>query len=171
MEITDLLTADDVFMQVKAPAKRFVLRQLSCHLAEVTGLPALAVSTALLDREALGSTSIGHGIGLPHALVGDMGRPAAALAILKDPIDFGSPDSQPVDVVLAVIWPRKEAVAFNRALSSFCRILYQPDTFRSLRRAPSADEILSQLQATTVSARQCLDARAQSSFARREATR
>ena len=62
--------------------------------------------TAVLEREALMSTSIGRGIALPHPR-----NPAAnknedqfvALAFLEHPVDWNALDSKPVDTLLLIV--------------------------------------------------------------------
>ena len=45
------------------------------------------------------------------------------------------------DIVLAILWPFKEATAFQRAASKACRILRDPKTLNAIRRATSASEV------------------------------
>ena len=60
---------------------------------------------ALIARERLGSTGLGHGIALPHSRMRDLAEPLAALVTLRDGVDFQSADGEPVDVVLGLLVP------------------------------------------------------------------
>ncbi|WP_244564041.1 PTS sugar transporter subunit IIA, partial [Ensifer aridi] len=50
-------------------------------------------------RERLGSTAIGRGIAVPHALLRSISSPIASFTRLAPPVDFNSPDLVPVDLV------------------------------------------------------------------------
>ncbi|QDZ03238.2 PTS sugar transporter subunit IIA [Nitratireductor mangrovi] len=144
MDILDLLHPRDVYVRKLATAKRPLLRQFADHFADRSRLPPDVVFAALLNRERLGSTGIGNGVALPHAFVHH--KPSAALAILQRPIWFRTPDGLPVDIVLAVIWPRDHAMEFMQALSRVCRLLSRSELRENIRCASSPEEVLTRLQ-------------------------
>jgi len=47
------------------------------------------VLSAIISREKLGSTGIGNGLALPHAILESAMRPVTLLATLETPVDFG----------------------------------------------------------------------------------
>ena len=145
MEILDLLRPQDILMRHPAQAKRPLLEAMARQLASRTGLSFASVLWALLDREKLGATCIGQGIGMPHAMPGGLGEPAAVLAVLEHPIPYGASDEQCVDVVFGVVWPREGATDFLNALARFCRHLSQPQVLKKVRAAMSAAEVLQHL--------------------------
>jgi hypothetical protein len=77
MDIFDLLHQRDIVLRAPAQAKRSLLRLLTHTLSVRCGLPADSILAALLSREKLGSTGIGHGIAVPHALMKSLSEPAA----------------------------------------------------------------------------------------------
>ena len=145
MEILDLLHPRDILVRDPAQAKRPLLEALARELASRTGLSFASVLSSLLDREKLGATCIGQGIGMPHAMLERLREPAAVLAVLHQPIPYHTPDEQSVDVVLGVIWPREGATDFLNALARFCRRLSQPQVLKKIRAAASAEEVLQHL--------------------------
>ena len=148
MDILDLLHPRDIHVREPAHARRPLLRVLSGRLAARAGALDETVLAALLNRESLGSTGIGHGIAVPHALLTGLPAPAATLAILDRPVWFRAPDERPVDVVLAMIWPRERGGEFSPAVARFCRKLSCPDVIKGIRSAPSSDEVLACLGAS-----------------------
>jgi PTS system nitrogen regulatory IIA component len=146
MEILDILHPQDVLVRVPVQAKRPLLEVLARRLASRSGMSAVSVLSALLGREKLGATSIGQGIGMPHAMLDGLQEPAAVLAVLEAPIPYHAPDDQSVDVVLAVIWPRNGSSDFLTALARFCRRLSDPQVLRQLRGSASAEEALRHLR-------------------------
>lgn len=105
MNLTSIIQPEDVILALSAQNKTDLLHRLSSHAAVRTGLEEGVIKSALIERERLGSTGIGHGVALPHAPVGGLVRPFAALAILKKPIDFAAVDDLHVDVVFLLLSP------------------------------------------------------------------
>lgn len=142
MDIFDLLDRWDIVLRAPAQAKRPLLRLLAHTLSARCGLPADSVLAALLYREKLGSTDIGHGIAVPHALMKSLSEPAAALAVLDRPVWHWASDEQPVDVVLAAIWPGEHVGRFTPALARSCRRLACAGAMKKIRSSTTADEVL-----------------------------
>ncbi len=142
MDIFDLLHRRDIVLSAPARAKRSLLRLLAHTLSARCGVPADSILAALLNREKLGSTGIGHGIAVPHALMKSLSEPAAALAVLDPPVQHWASDEQPVDVVLAAIWPGEHVGWFTPALARSCRRLACTGALKSIRNAATADEVL-----------------------------
>jgi len=76
----------------------------------------------LVDREKLGSTTLGAGIALPRARVA-ITQPYAALLLLNEGILIESPDKQPVTVFMALMLPETTPEIYSdmiaRLISSF----------------------------------------------------
>jgi mannitol/fructose-specific phosphotransferase system IIA component (Ntr-type) len=64
-----------------------------------------AIRHAKSAREALGSSGVGHGIALPHLRSMVMTSTTLVFARLVSALDFGSPDGEPVSVVLLIASP------------------------------------------------------------------
>ncbi len=142
MDIFDLLHRRDIVLRASAQAKRPLLRFLADTLSARCGLTEDSVLAALLNRESIGSTAIGHSIAIPHALLKELSEPAAILAVLDRPVWYWAPDEQPVDVVLAAIWPGERAGEFTPALARCCRRLACAGAMKKMRSAATADEVL-----------------------------
>jgi PTS system nitrogen regulatory IIA component len=72
---------------------------------EMDTLSDMAILDALISRERLGSTGLGHGVGLPHSRVSCIKEPIAALVTLDTGVDYESLDGQAVDMVLGLLVP------------------------------------------------------------------
>ena len=68
-------------------------------------LSDMAILDALISRERLGSTGLGHGVGLPHSRVSCIKEPIAAFVTLDTGVDYESMDGQAVDIVLGLLVP------------------------------------------------------------------
>ncbi len=73
--------------------------------SEVETLSDMAILDALISRERLGSTGLGHGVGLPHSRLSCVTEPIAAFVTLDEGVDYESTDGQAVDLVLGLLVP------------------------------------------------------------------
>jgi PTS system nitrogen regulatory IIA component len=148
MGIADHLSDADVMLALGATTKDAALRQLAAEAAARLRRPEAEVLDALQARERLGSTALGRGVALPHArLAGDC-APVVIFARLHRPIDFDARDEEPVDLVIAVLWPDAEPEGFLPMLAETCRALRDPGTLRQLRQAATPRDVLDVLSAT-----------------------
>lgn len=142
----DLLGERDVVLGLPAKGKRSALARLAAALGERVGLPPDSVLAAMLRRERLGSTAIGHGVAVPHARLDGIPTPKAMIATLQRPVWFGAPDNEPVDLLLAVLWPKSDNAGFLPALARFCRLLRHADLRNHIRASETPAEALAWME-------------------------
>jgi len=143
MKIPDLLSPNDVMIDVKASNKRQLLQELAARAAAVAGLGADQVASQLLKREELGSTGIGKGVAIPHARLPDLQRPCGVFARLKQSIEFDAIDGQKVDIVFVLLLPAAAEDGQIGALALVARALRPPENLARLRAAKTASELFS----------------------------
>jgi len=141
MIIGDLLDRGAIAPRISAASKRQALAVISEIGARSFGLKAPELFDALMEREAAGSTGVGHGVAVPHAKVGGLDRIRGVFVRLEQPIDFGAVDEQPVDLVFALLSPPEAASEHLRALARVTRVLRQGDLREQLRKAWGADAV------------------------------
>jgi PTS system nitrogen regulatory IIA component len=144
--ITEILDENDILLNLATKGKHSALSKIAVEIARGIGCSERTVLAGLLRRERLGSTGVGHGVAVPHALLDSVTSPVAALARLDTPIDFGSPDGEPVDLLFTLIWPQSDTGAFLPAFSKVCRLLRSPWLREGLRQARSGDEAMAILR-------------------------
>jgi len=66
MKILDVLQKEAILDDLKSQTKKGILEELVVPLAHSTGKDQKDLVWVLMDRERLGSTGIGGGIGIPH---------------------------------------------------------------------------------------------------------
>jgi len=103
----ELLTVNDVRLDVEAPDRTQVLDQVAALLASRLGISKAAVLESLTAREQLGSTGVGHGVAIPHARMNQCAMSAGAFVRTKAAIPFDAPDGRPVSVFLGLIVPNQ----------------------------------------------------------------
>lgn len=102
---------------------------------------------ALISRERLGSTGLGHGIALPHSRIRDLAEPLAALVTLKDGVDFESGDGRPVDVVLGLLVPEDCSDEHLKILATLARRFSDEELREALRACEDGPALLERLAA------------------------
>ena len=140
--ISHVLSEDDISLDLVTKGKRSVLSKIAARIAHRSGLDEQRILVGLLRRERLGSTSVGHGVAIPHARLDIVSSPVASLTRLARPIDFGNPDDDPVDLLFTVLWPESALGTFLPALAQACRLFRSSRIRDGLRQAQSTDEVL-----------------------------
>ena len=134
MAIADFLSPDHVLAKVAATDKEPLLRALCHRAAASVHLPEALIAREILKREALGSTGVGGGIGLPHARMAGIAKPFGLIAQLKKTIDFEAVDGQPVDIVFLLLMPADREEENRNALASVARKLRDPAVVAAIRK-------------------------------------
>lgn len=136
------LSKEVIFLDLMTKGKRSALSKIAVKIAQRTGLDDRVVFRRLWKRDSTGPTGIGHGIAVPHAVFQSISCPVASFARLATPIDFGSADGDPVDLLFTLLWPRVAAATFLPALAELCRVVRAPRIRKGLRLARSSDEVM-----------------------------
>jgi len=141
MNLGNLLDLRAISPRVGGSSKRQVLSVIADIAGRNFGLPQEQVLDALLEREAAGSTGVGHGVAVPHARVDGVDRMRAVFVRLEQPVAFEAVDDQPVDLLFALFAPKGASSEHLRALARVSRLLRQPEIREQLRQAKTAEAI------------------------------
>lgn len=141
MNLGTLLDLRAISPRVGGSSKRQVLSVIADIAARNFGLPQDQVLDALLEREAAGSTGVGHGVAVPHARIEGVDRMRAVFVRLEQPVAFEAVDDQPVDLLFALFAPKGSSSEHLRALARVSRLLRHGDIREQLRHAKTAEAI------------------------------
>ena len=129
-----------------ASSKKRVLQEIAQLLASSTpGLDPAEVFEKLLERERLGSTGLGNGIGLPHARMAGVTQAYGALLQLNQGVDYDAIDDQPVDLVFGLLVPEEATDEHLQLLASLATRFSQQAVCSRLRDAEDSKQLLQQL--------------------------
>ncbi|MGR3541032.1 MAG: PTS sugar transporter subunit IIA [Hasllibacter sp.] len=142
MQIAELLQPGAIRPSLNATSKKRVLMAVGDAAAQAYGLNGTAVTTALMERESLGPTGVGHGVALPHARMGDLDQVRGCFLRLDHPVDFDSVDRQPVDLVFALLAPASSGVEHLKALATVSRLMRDAAVRTKLRANADPDALL-----------------------------
>jgi len=101
---------------------------------------------AVWTRESVYSTGLGHGFAVPHCKTDAINSGSIGVLKLKEPVDWGSLDGNPVEIV--ILLAARESDTGNEHLRVFSRLArnLMDDEFRErLLKAADADAILAVL--------------------------
>lgn len=133
MELGTLLQPQAVKTIASCTSKKRLFHDLG-ELAEANyDLRANHVIDALIEREGLGPTGVGHGVALPHARMSGVDRVVGLFLRLEKAIDFDAVDRQPVDLVFALIAPENAGVDHLKALALVSRTMRDSGVCAKLR--------------------------------------
>ncbi|MDP2482734.1 MAG: PTS sugar transporter subunit IIA, partial [Candidatus Palauibacterales bacterium] len=88
---------------------------------------------ALLAREKILSTGIGHGIAIPHAISASIPEPQVIVGVSPDGADYDSMDGEPVHVFFVLLSPPDRAGHHTRLLARIARLGRDPAFVEGLR--------------------------------------
>lgn len=145
MDIKSIITPSRTLCGIEGVSKKRALEILANTIAEdCPEIDADDLFRRLIGRERLGSTGIGHGIAIPHCRVSNCEGTIGALITLKEPIDFDAIDSEPVDVLFAMLVPENAHGEHLQTLASLASMLNDAD-FRARLRETDSNEALYQV--------------------------
>ena len=133
MDIPMILKPQAVRVLTAVSSKKRLMHELGGIAESVYGVPHARAVAALLERESLGPTGVGHGVALPHARFDGLEGVVGALVLLEKPIAFDAVDRQPVDLVFALFAPSDAGVEHLKALALVSRTLRDPSLCAKLR--------------------------------------
>lgn len=146
MNIGDFLDPRAVVPRASGGTKRQVLSVIADVAERTLGLDHAKVLEALLEREAAGSTGVGHGVAVPHARVEGLDRIRGVFVRLESPIAYEAVDGQPVDLLFALLAPPAAGSDHLRALARVSRLMRQAELRAQLRQARTPETLLALLE-------------------------
>jgi len=133
MDLSSILTPSAVKVVGQVTSKKRLFLNLGEIAANAIGQSSDIVVDALLERESLGPTGVGHGVALPHARIPGLEQVTGAFLKLEKPLDFDSVDRQSVDLIFALFAPIDAGVDHLKALALVSRTMRNTGTCAKLR--------------------------------------
>ena len=146
MKILDVLSKETICLNLKATDKIGVLNEMAAPVARLTGATPEALVRVLMERERLGSTGIGGGIGIPHGKLKNLASLVLGFGLSRCGVDFDSLDGKPAHLFFLMLTPENSAGLHLRLLARLSRLLKNDEFKSQLMRAKSPEEILAIIQ-------------------------
>lgn len=143
MNLTDIFSPELIIckaeqIHTKTNALQLISNLISQYDLEINRSTVLE---ALLKRERLGSTAIGHGVAIPHARIADLKQPMCLLMTLDQPIDFENEEQGPVDLIITLLVPEKAEQKHLDILATLTEALKNKEYREQLRHANSKESL------------------------------
>lgn len=142
MKLADLIRPEGIRVALAAREKEAAIDELVdllCRAEKVKD--RAAVAKAVREREALMSTGIGHGIGIPHAKTNTVDRLVAVFARSAEGVSFDALDGAPVHLFFLLVAPEDQSGPHVKALARISRLLKHVHFRDALMRAGSAEDV------------------------------
>ncbi|MDR2404418.1 MAG: PTS sugar transporter subunit IIA [Spirochaetaceae bacterium] len=130
--LIDLIKRGGVFRDIEGADPEEVITSLINVIRLPSPVSRDQLLKAVLEREALMPTAMGHGIALPHPrnpLISDASGQLVSIAFLRRPVDWFALDGEPVHTVLFIL-----SASARLHLHTLSRINFfcQQENFRNL---------------------------------------
>jgi len=129
---------------------RSVIQRLSEIAAERSGLSATLVAEAVLAREEIMGTGIGHGVAVPHARLDGVTAPTIVVGVVSRGVNFDGIDDEPVRLVFLVLTPLADPVVQLQLLSAIGQLCHDPQLREEAMAARTPTELLGVLRVAGV---------------------
>lgn len=144
--ISDILSPSKVLCLIKVESQKKLFELISDTVAnDMSNLSSHDIFDGLFARERLGSTTIGHGVAIPHARIKGLSEAIACFLSLSESIDCQAEDNQPVDLILALLVPDEIDHEHTQFLQHAVQMLGQPLAREKLRACQNNDELFQTL--------------------------
>ncbi len=142
MQLSEILQAQCVKVPLDASVKQDAIRELVDLLCDRMGIAdPQELMDAVWQREQTRTTGIGHGVAIPHGKSARCQKLCMAVAKPPTPIEFGSIDGRPVDLIFLLISPLDQTGPHIQALATISRMLTDETLRAGLKRSASAQEV------------------------------
>ncbi len=142
MKILDVLTPDTICIDLKARDKKGILDELVAPVVAMTGTSHEELVKVLMERERLGSTGIGGGIGIPHGKLKHLDQLILGFGLSRRGANFESMDNRPTHIFFLLLTPEDSAGLHLKLLARLSRLLKNEDFKSQLMQATRTEEIL-----------------------------
>ena len=143
MTLMEILSGKSVVVGLKGQGKQDILEELVDVLEvgeKITD--SEKVLEAVLQREEIMSTGIGHGIAIPHGKSEFVKELGGVLGIKHDGVEFDSLDGQPTFIFFLLVSPMDVSGPHIKALARISRLLKGEDFREALIACPDNETAL-----------------------------
>jgi len=146
MKILDVLSREAICPDLKAQDKKGILEELATPVADSVGVDRDELVRVLMERERLGSTGIGGGIGIPHGKLKPLEQLVLGFGISRAGVDFESMDGKPTHIFFLLLTPENSTGLHLKVLARISRILKNDPFKEKLMSAARTEDIYAIIQ-------------------------
>jgi len=141
--LIDYLDVKHIVLDLEATEKDEALQRVTEVLGQNGVIPDQdEFLQEMLKRENQGTTAIGDGIAIPHARCRSLPRIFLSVVRLKEGIQFGAEDRQPVRLLFLIGTPLDSAGEYLKALGRLSKLLRDHETGKKVLAARTSAEVI-----------------------------
>lgn len=142
MRLSSYLCPELVCTEIQASsAKTAIQAMVKVFSKNTPGLDGKAVLDALLSREAQVPTGMENGIAIPHATVESIKDTTLGVALLSNPVDFGTRDESLVSLMFMILSPADAISTHIKLLARIARLCSAQSFVHRLTKAKDKEEL------------------------------
>ena len=142
-----MLQEEAILVDMKAEDKKGALEELVAPLSHIAEVSHEDLVRVLMERERLGSTGIGGGIGIPHGKFPELKSLILGFGLSRKGVDFESMDGRPTYIFFLLITPENSTGLHLKLLARISKILKNDSFKEKLQNAADRDAIISIIKA------------------------
>lgn len=144
MKLTEFISRKAVVLNLKSKDKRGAITELvqaarkSCE-GEKFGVAEIV--DALMQREKVGSTGVGGGVGIPHAKLDGIKGVIGAFGRSSQGLDFNAIDGEAVHILFLILSPNSKNDEYLKALQKVMTAIKKTNFIKFLKSAKTAKDV------------------------------
>jgi PTS system nitrogen regulatory IIA component len=143
MRIIDVLQKEAILDDLQSRDKKGILEELVAPVSSIAGINPEELVKVLMERERLGSTGIGGGIGIPHGKLKNIDTLVLGFGLSRSGVDFESMDGRPTYIFFLLVTPENSTGLHLKVLARVSQMLKSETFKQKLRSAGNGEEIYS----------------------------
>ena len=141
-KVSSLFTPKEVLCGLKSIGREECVRLLAKRLQGAGAIrDAEAATTAVLAREALGSTIVAPGLAVPHARIERLGGTVLAVATSSEGITFGPSSQGRAQLVVMILTAAEAPGAYLQVLAAVARAFADAKTTQKVARLATPKQV------------------------------
>lgn len=137
---------ETILTDLQATDKKGVLEELTLPVAKITGADHKELVRVLIEREHLGSTGIGGGIGIPHGKLKALSQLILGVGLSRKGVNFDAIDKKPTHIFFLLLTPDDSAGVHLQLLAQISKLLKDEAFKNRLMEAAESQEVLRIIQ-------------------------
>src|SRR6056297_575877 len=146
MKILDFLHKETIHTDLQATDKKGVLEELTLPVSHITRVDHKELVRVLIEREHLGSTGIGGGIGIPHGKLKALSELVLGFGLSRKGVNFDAIDKKPTHIFFLLLTPDNSAGIHLRLLAQISKLLKDDGFKNRLLEVSETDDVIRTIQ-------------------------
>lgn len=142
MKLLDFIVEKTIITELKSTDKKSVLEELTLPVSEITQINHKDLVRVLLERENLGSTGIGNGIGIPHGKLKNLKTLILGIGVSRKGVNFDAMDGKLAYLFFLLLTPDNSTDLHLKFLARISKILKNESFKEKILHASKPEDVI-----------------------------